>query len=95
MKLKDEFKFLKIDSIRRKNAEDLAADEQYFYVVNVLDKENNPVRFFSFDNKLNSQLTKDIQSGKIKGLQNCLIDFELKFTNDKWNVTLDNITFQY
>lgn len=95
MKLKDEFKFLKIDSIRRKNAEDLAPDEQYFYVVNVLDKENNPVRFFSFDNKLNSQLTKDIQSGKIKGLQNCLIDFELKFTNDKWNVTLDNITFQY
>lgn len=95
MKLKDEFKFLKINSLKRKNVEGLAPDEQYFYVVNVLDKENNPVRFFSFDNKLNSQLTKDIQGGKVKGLQNCLIDFELKFTNDKWNVTLDNITFQY
>lgn len=95
MKLKDEFKFLKIDSIKRKNAEELAPDEQYFYVVNVLDKENNPVRFFSFDNKLNNQLTKDIQSGKVKGLQNCLIDFELKFTNNNWNVALENVTFQY
>ena len=32
MKLKDEFKFLKIDSIKRKNAEELSPDEQYFYV---------------------------------------------------------------
>lgn len=95
MKLKDEFKFLKIDSIRRKNAEELSADEQYFYILNVLDKENNPVRFFSFNNELNNQLTKDIQNGNIKGLQNCLIDFELKFTNNNWNVSLDNITFQY
>lgn len=95
MKLKDEFKFLKIDSIRRKNAEDLSADEQYFYILNVLDKENNPVRFFSFNNELNNQLTKDIQSGNVKGLQNCLIDFELKFTNNNWNVSLENVTFQY
>lgn len=95
MKLKDEFKFLKIDSIRRKNAEELSADEQYFYILNVLDKENNPVRFFSFNNELNNQLTKDIQSGNVKGLQNCLIDFELKFTNNNWNVSLENVTFQY
>ena len=95
MKLNDEFKFLKIDSIKRKNAEELPADEQYFYVLNVLDKENNPVRFFSFDSKLNNQLTKDIQSGNVKGLQNCLIDFELKFTNNNWNVSLENVTFQY
>ena len=95
MKLKDEFKFLKIDSIRRKNAEELSADEQYFYILNVLDKENNPVRFVSFNNELNNQLTKDIQSGNVKGLQNCLIDFELKFTNNNWNVSLENVTFQY
>ena len=98
MKLKDEFTFLKIDSIRKKNAEEIPADEQYFYVVNVLDKEDNPVKFSSFDNKLNSQLINDIQSGKVKLLQNCLIDFELIFTNkkdNKWNVILNNITFQY
>ena len=65
------------------------------FMLNVLDKENNPVRFFSFDSKLNTQLTKEIQSGKIKGLQNCLIDFELKFTNNNWNVALENVTFQY
>lgn len=95
MKLKDEFKFLKIESVRRKNIEGLAPEQQYFYILNVLDKENNPVRFFSFDDKLNNELTKEIQSGKIKGLQNCLIDFDLKFTNNNWSVALTNVTFQY
>lgn len=95
MKLKDEFKFLKIESVRRKNIEGLAPEQQYFYILNVLDKENNPVRFFSFDDKLNNELTKEIQSGKIKGLQNCLIDFDLKFANNNWSVSLTNVTFQY
>ena len=95
MKLRDEFKFLNVSSVKRKNVEGLKPEEQYFYIVNLLDKENNPVRFFSFDNNLNNDLTKNIQSGAIKGLQNVLVDFELIFNNNIWNVKLNNLTFKY
>lgn len=95
MKLTDEFKFLKIESIRRKNYEELPATEQYFYVVNLIDSENTPVRFFSFNSELNNKLTQEIQNGNVKGLQDCLVEFELKYTNNNWNVQLINIEFQY
>lgn len=95
MKLRDEFKFLNVNSVKRKNVEELKPEEQYFYIVNLLDKENNPVKFFSFDNNLNNDLTKGIQTGKIKGLQDVLVDFELIFNNNNWNVKLDNLTFKY
>lgn len=95
MKIRDEFKFLNVSSVKRKNVEGLKPEEQYFYIVNLLDKENNPVRFFSFDNNLNNDLTKNIQSGNVKGLQNVLVDFELVFNNNNWNVKLDNLTFKY
>lgn len=95
MKLRDEFKFLNIGSVKRKNVEGLKPEEQYFYIINLLDKENNPVRFFSFDNNLNNELTKNIQSGNIKGLQNVLVDFDLVFNNNNWNVKLNNLTYKY
>ena len=95
MKLRDEFKFLNVSSIKRKNTEGLKPEEQYFYIVNLLDKDNNPVKFCSFDNSLNNDLTKNIQSGNVKGLQNVLVDFELIFNNNNWNVKLDNLTFKY
>ena len=93
MKLSDDFKFLSLQAVKRKNAEELKAEEQFFYIINLLDKENNPVKFCSFDNSINAQLIKSINSQELKGLQDCLVHFELVFSNNNWNVKLINIEY--
>ena len=93
MKLSDDFKFLSLQAVKRKNAEELKAEEQFFYIINLLDKENNPVKFYSFDNSINAQLIKSINSQELKGLQDCLVHFELVFSNNNWNVKLINIEY--
>lgn len=95
MKLSEEFKFLNVQSVKRKNVEGLKPEEQYFYIINLLDKENNPVKFYSFDNSLNTEITKNIQAQALKGLQNCLVDFELAFNNNNWNVRLEDLKIKY
>ncbi len=94
MKLSEDFKFLNLNAIRRKDAEKLKPEEQFFYTVNLLDHDNNPVRFFSFDNAVNISLIKAINEGKLKGLQDCLVHFELAFSNNNWVVRLLNIEFE-
>ena len=93
MKLSDDFKFLSLQAVKRKNAEELPANEQFFYIINLLDRENNPVKFYSFDNNINAQLIKSINSQELKGLQDCLVHFELLFSNNNWNVKLINIEY--
>lgn len=93
MKISEDFKFLSLQAIKRKNAEELKADEQFFYIINLLDKENNPVKFYSFNNDINNQLIKSINSQELKGLQDCLVHFELLFSNNNWNVRLLNIEY--
>ena len=93
MKLSDDFKFLSLQAVKRKNAEELKAEEQFFYIINLLDKENNPVKFYSFDNSINAQLIKSINSQELKGLQDCLVHFELVFSNNNWSVKLINIEY--
>lgn len=93
MKLSEDFKFLNLNAVKRKNAEELKPEEQFFYIVNLLDGDNNPVRFYSFDNSLNTSLIKAINDGTLKGLQDCLVHFELVFANNNWNVRLENIEY--
>lgn len=93
MKLTDDFKFLSLQAVKRRNAEELPANEQFFYIINLLDRDNNPVKFYSFDSNINDQLVKSINSQKLKGLQDCLVHFELLFSNNMWNVRLINIEY--
>ena len=93
MKLSDDFKFLSLQAVKRKNAEELKDTEKYFYIINLLDKENNPVKFYSFDNDINNRLVKSINTQELKGLQDCLVHFELLFSNNNWNVKLINIEY--
>ena len=89
MKVSQEFKFLKIQSLQRKD------NTGYFYIINLLDLDNNPVRLYSFDNDVNNQLTKDINEGKLKSLQNILLDLDLTQNDKGWNVKLGNYSLKY
>lgn len=93
MKISDNFKFLSLQAVKRKNSEELKDTEKFFYIINLLDKENNPVKFYSFDNDINAQLIKSINTQELKGLQDCLVHFELVFSNNNWNVRLINIEY--
>ena len=93
MKISDDFKFLSLQAVKRKNSEELKDTEKFFYIINLLDKENNPVKFYSFDNDINAQLVKSINTQELKGLQDCLVHFELVFSNNNWNVRLINIEY--
>ena len=66
MKLSEEFKFLNVQSVKRKNVEGLKPEEQYFYIINLLDKENNPVKFYSFDNSLNTEINWNVRLEDLK-----------------------------
>ena len=76
MKFSEDFKFLSLQAVKRKNTEELKDTEKFFYIINLLDKENNPVKFYSFDNDINAQLVKSINTQELKGLQDCLVHFE-------------------
>lgn len=93
MVLEEDFKFLNLQSVRRKEAEKYKAEEQYFYILNFLDNDNNPVRFFSFNADLNNNLTYAIQNKLLVGLQNCLVKFDLNCNNGNWNVALKDVLY--
>lgn len=94
MKISEEFKFLNLNAIKRKNAEELDPKDQFFYTINFLDVDNNPVKFFSFDNALNNTLIKAINEQKLKGLQDCLVHIELAYVNNGWVVRLLGVEFE-
>lgn len=96
MVFEEEFKLLSLQKLNKKNANEIKnEDERYFYIVNVLDKENNPCKFFSFNKDINKDLTTRLNTGALKGLQDCLIKFDVVFQEKNWNVRLEEITFEY
>ena len=41
----EEFKYLNLELMKKKNANELPEDERNFIILNLLDKNNNPCRF--------------------------------------------------
>ena len=96
MKYQDNFKFLNVQLMKRKkteenkNVSDLALEllkEYDFLVLNLLDCDNNPCRFFVF----NEDLYKKIIQSSYLGLQDVVIAFEVIFVNNNWNVRILDI----
>lgn len=81
------FKFLKLEQMKRKNSEELKEDEKYFYIMNLLDNNNNPCRFFIFNKEL---INKIINSGFV-GFQDLNCTVKVSFVNNNWQVSLLDI----
>lgn len=84
MEYQEEFKFLGLESIKRKNSENLNEEEKYFFKLNLLDKKYNPCSFLVF----NKDLIKKLRNTQFAGLQLLTITFDLIYTNNNWNVKL-------
>ena len=84
----EEFKFLNFELMKKKNANELPEDEKNFLILNLLDKNNNPCRFFVF----NIDTLKKILSSNYVGLQVLNVSFKLQFVNNNWNVKLVDIS---
>lgn len=84
MEYQEEFKFLKLEVMQRKNAEQLKEDERNFLVIRLLDKNNNPCRFFVF----NKDVMKKVLAANYVGLQLLNIKFEVVYNNENWSVRL-------
>lgn len=87
MEIQDNFKFLKLEQMKRKNPEELKEEERFFYILHLLDSENNPCRFFIFDNNL----SRKIINKNFVGLQDVLINIKVTYRNDNWSVSLVDI----
>lgn len=85
MKYEANFKFLKYNSMKRKITE-TNKKESEFIVLHLLDDENNPCRFFVFDEKVIDK----IKSRNFVGLEDILVLFELTFSQN-WTVRLLDI----
>lgn len=86
MEYQDNFKFLNVQLMKRKKTEE-NKNESEFLIINLLDCENNPCRFFVF----NKDLYKKIIENRYVGLQDILISFELVFVNNNWSVRILDI----
>lgn len=87
MEYQEMFKFLNLQIMQRKNADKLPEDERNFLVVNFLDLNCNPCRFFVF----NKDLMKKMLSTKYSGLQDLVVTFTVTYSNDNWHVNLVDV----
>ena len=87
MEFTQDVKFLKFELIKRKNADELPADDKYFISLSVLDLENNPIRFLIFD----KALIKSLQENKFASLEDLTLSLKLVFNNNMWNVRVLDI----
>lgn len=85
MKIEQSFKFLKAELMKRKKTEENQKETE-FLVLNLLDEDNNPCRFFIF----NADLINKIVKSNFLGLQDVICTLELKFNNN-WSVNLLDI----
>lgn len=83
MRYQENFKFLNIELMKRKKTEENKKESE-FLILNLLDNENNPCRFFVF----NEDLVKKVLQNQYVGLQDILVDFALVFNNNNWTVRL-------
>lgn len=90
MKIEKEFKLLNIVKRERTTKDN---QKQTYLVLNVLDEDLNPDKFFIF----NQDLIKKIldESVNVKAFQNILIDFDLVFNNNIWICNLKNVLFNF
>lgn len=86
MEYEEEFKFLNLEIVKRKNAEELKEEDRQFIKLNLLDKNYNPCVFFVF----NKEVMKKLLNMELVGLQILEIHFELVYTKS-WNVRLVDI----
>ena len=84
----EEFKYLNLELMKKKNANELPEDERNFIILNLLDKNNNPCRFFVFD----KEVMKKILTSNFVGLQLLNVSFKLLYSNNSWNVRLVDIS---
>lgn len=82
MEFSDKFKFLNMQLNKRKND-----DNSFYLVVNLLDKENNPCKFFCFNNEIISAVT----SRNYQALQDVTVNIGLSYTNNGWNIRLNDM----
>lgn len=87
MEYQEMFKFLKLEQVKRKNADELSEGEKYFYTIYLLDSKNNPCRFFIF----NKDLINKVLSLKLQGLQDVVCNIGVAYSNDSWRVNLLDI----
>lgn len=87
MEIQDNFKFLKLEQMQRKNSEELKESDRYFFVIHLLDKDNNPCRFFIF----NKDLREKVLNLNLVSLQDILLTMKVVFVNNSWQVNLLDI----
>ncbi len=87
MEFQENFKFLNVQAINKKNANDLPDDEKIFLKLNALDKTNNPCSFMVFD----KNIIRKILNNPHSSLVDISVIFDLVYVNDKWNVKLVDI----
>lgn len=87
MEYTEEFKFLNLELMQRKNAQELKEEDRNFLVIQLLDPKNNPCRFFVF----NKDLMKKMLSTTYAGLQLLKVTFDVVYSNNTWNVRVVDI----
>ncbi len=86
MEYEEQFKFLNLQLIERKNASELKEEDRKFIRINLLDKLNNPCSFLIF----NKDLMTKVLSSNYAGLSDLTITFELVYNNN-WSVRVVDI----
>ena len=86
MEYEEQFKFLNLQLIERKNASALKEEDSKFIRINLLDKLNNPCSFLIF----NKELMTKVLSSNYAGLSDLTITFELVYNNN-WSVRVVDI----
>lgn len=81
MEFQENFKVLNYEIRKRKDS------EERFVILNALDINNNPCKFFIF----NKDIVEEFLSTTFVGLQDVLIKFKLAYNGNVWNVTLLDI----
>ncbi len=87
MEFQTNFKILKINEIKRKNADNLPEAERSFFKVDLLDNQNNPCSMMIFGKEKLEKITKL----QLKPLQDVVIAFRLVYNNNNWNVSFIDI----
>lgn len=90
MKIKKEFTLLKVDA---KERTDKNQNKSTYLVINVLDDDLNPCKFFCFRDEIVKSIISDIQNAK--ALSKVLIDFDLTYNDKIWNCNVDSVLFNY
>jgi len=85
MQLTENFKFLNCQKYEKKSTE--KNKNLSYLILNLLDSENNPCKFFVFDEKIRDFI---LATG-FSGLQDLLVTISLKYSSDAWRVSIVDI----